>query len=202
MTEHSVSNCPALINPSSHSPFKIYIACLTSHLEGKQHGVWVDAHQSVEALEQAAQAMLTSSPAGTEAINWTILETEGFDPLAIDEFTPLKTIANAATFLTAYDELGAALIERFSTTLDPSALEKAQCLIAQNYHGVYSSKLDFVEHFFPITPPLSLRIEPSILHKLITEHLFIVYFFTLKIDDQWHVFNYPECTSMKPITLN
>lgn len=202
MINNNITDFSKAINATPRLQPKIYIACLTSHLNGQEHGVWVDAHQNAEALEQAAQAMLATSPAGVEAINWTILETEGFDPLAIDEFTSLKTIADTAAFFTAHGELGAALIERFSDTLKPTVLEKAQYLMTQNYHGVYPSKLAFVEYFFPITPPLSLRIAPPILHKLIAEHLFIVYFFTLKIGDQWHVFNYPECTTMKPITLN
>jgi len=171
-------------------PLKIYIACLALHSKGEEHGEWINANQSVKALKKAAQRMLATSPAGAEAVYWTILKTEGFEPLAIDPFSSLDLISRLAAFIIEHGELGAALIDRFyDDDLGVALLEKAQRLIARGYHGVHPSKLEFVEHFFPIPPPLSSLLKPDALHNLITHHLFNANFFTLDVSDQLHVFS-------------
>ena len=143
--------------------------------------------------------ILASSPAREERRYGVILAEKGFKPLSVTPYTPLEVIANTAAFLTKYGTLGSALIQHLSDHLNAKVLEKAQYLITHGYHGVYPSKLAFVEHFFPVRSPPSLCMGADVLHKLITDHLFIAYFFTLKIGEQLHVFSYLECTKINPL---
>jgi hypothetical protein len=186
MTANSVSDLNN-INPSQPSPFKIYIACLTSYLTGQRYGVWVDAYQHVGVLEKAAQAMLATSSAGVNARNWIISDAEGFDPLCIEKFTHLKIISCAAAFLTIYGKLAVALLHHLSKNLDRTALEQALCLMMQNYRGAFKSKMDFIESEFA-NANVSLPKKASA-NLAMEEYWFAHYYLALTVEDVVHVFN-------------
>jgi antirestriction protein len=78
------------------TPPRIYVASLADYNAGRLHGVWINANQEVEAIDQAIQEMLRQSidPGAEE---WAIHDYEGFGPLRLEEFEWLDYISRVAS---------------------------------------------------------------------------------------------------------
>ncbi|WP_299176170.1 antirestriction protein ArdA [uncultured Brevundimonas sp.] len=96
---------------------RIYVACLAAYNQGRLHGEWIDAAQEPWALYDAVRTMLDTSPiAGAE--EWAIHDYEGFGSLRIGEHTGFDRISELAAFIAEHGEIGAALLDYYSGSLD------------------------------------------------------------------------------------
>lgn len=115
---------------------KIYIACLAAYNAGKLHGQWIDANQTPEALQEAVNAILASSPeAGAEEC--AIHDFEGFEGVEIKEYQSLETISKIAEALEEYPASFAAFL-RYTGDID-RAIENFEGA----FLGLYDSKEDY-----------------------------------------------------------
>lgn len=67
---------------------KIYVACLASYNCGHLHGVWLDANQDVDVLQESISAMLQLSPE-PNAESYEIHDSEDFGSLEVTKLTSL-----------------------------------------------------------------------------------------------------------------
>jgi len=100
----------------------IYAASLTDYNHGILHGSWIDATDDEEAMATEVSAMLSKSPAarkyGDVAEEWAIHDYEGFEPLRLDEYTNLSTIARLADGIQQHGPAFAAFADLYGTIDD------------------------------------------------------------------------------------
>jgi len=71
---------------------RIYVACLAAYNNGRLHGAWIDAAQSVENIWSEVQAMLKASPEpGAE--EGAIHDYEGFGELRLSEWESFERVS-------------------------------------------------------------------------------------------------------------
>ena len=74
---------------------RIYVACLASYNAGTLHGRWIDALQSVEAIEEEIAAMLKDSPEpGAE--EWAIHDADG---IIVSEYASIASVVFLAEMM-------------------------------------------------------------------------------------------------------
>ena len=74
---------------------KIYVVCMASYRAGKLHGTWIDAKQPPEKLREAIDTMLKTSPR-PGATEWSIIDSEGFDPVDATDGYSLEFLSELA----------------------------------------------------------------------------------------------------------
>ncbi|MBO6549315.1 MAG: antirestriction protein ArdA [Rhizobiales bacterium] len=117
---------------------RIYVACLAAYNNSILHGVWIDATQSVDEIHKDIQAMLKASPI-ENAEEFAIHDYEGFEGVAISEYSGIEEVAELAEFIEEHGVLGGELIAHFND------LDYARETIEAHYHGEYSSLADFAQ---------------------------------------------------------
>ena len=128
----------AIITTETDQP-RIYVACLAAYNQGHLHGEWIDAAQEPWALYDAVRAMLDTSPeAGAE--EWAIHDHEGFGQLRIGEHTDLSRVSELAAFIAEHGEIGAALLDYYSGSLD-----EAREALGDRYLGAHANLADYVQ---------------------------------------------------------
>jgi antirestriction protein len=94
---------------SKHFNPRIYVTCLAAYNNGYYHGTWIDATQSVEAINEEIQAMLKKSPL-PHAEEWAIHDHNDFGN-HLSEYENLETVTQIASFIVAQGKLGMALLD-------------------------------------------------------------------------------------------
>lgn len=80
----------------STRPPRIYVASLADYNAGRLHGVWIDANQEAEAINEAIRDMLRrSTEPGAE--EWAVHDYEGFGPLTLGESEDLGYVSKVAS---------------------------------------------------------------------------------------------------------
>jgi antirestriction protein len=132
---------------------KIYVADLAAYNNGKLHGVWIDATQELDDIQDQINEMLENSPEEL-AEEWAIHDYEGFESANLSEYASFETVCELADFITEHGELGAKLMSHFGDDL-------AEARAAfEDYAGEYRSAADFAESLHEDTGteiPESLR---------------------------------------------
>lgn len=82
---------------------RIYVASLADYNDGRLHGRWIDAAQSVEALDEEVLAMLAGSPM-PNAEEYAIHDFEGFGPWRLSEYESLAAVARVASGIAEHGE--------------------------------------------------------------------------------------------------
>lgn len=123
---------------------QIYVACLSAYNNGYIHGLWVDATQDEDAIEDDINWMLSWSPAqGTEACEeWAIHCFEGFGSIQISEYENLEKVSLYAQLLDGAEatEKVISLFIKWATEVGIEvSLEKFQ----EHYIGYWDSVSDF-----------------------------------------------------------
>ena len=117
----------------------IWAGSLADYNAGVLFGSWIDATAELEGIETAISAMLTASPTpGAE--EWAIFDTEGFGPLAIDEYESLATVHRLARGINEHG-LAFAHFAALIGTRDPDELDRFE----DAYMGRYDSVEDYAE---------------------------------------------------------
>lgn len=115
---------------------RIYVVDLAAYNNGKLHGVWVDATLDLGDIQEAVAEMLKASPEGF-AEEYAIHDYEGFGSYRVSEYEGLESVHEVACFIEDHDELGAELLDHFSS------IDEAKKVMEENYAGCYESVADF-----------------------------------------------------------
>ena len=129
----------ATTTTSNHTSASIYVACLAAYNNGKLHGTWIEATQSPDAIREAIQAMLSTSPEPC-AEEWAIHDYEGFHGIHLSEWEGIEQVHELAIFVEEHGVLGAEVLTYYGNSLDD-----AREALTDRYHGVFSSVADFAE---------------------------------------------------------
>ncbi len=81
---------------------RIYVASLSDYNGGVLHGVWLDADQDLEDLNQAAAHMLETSPTDPRAEEIAIHDYENFGGYRVEEYDPLDWVNRVARGITEH----------------------------------------------------------------------------------------------------
>lgn len=117
---------------------KIYVACLAAYNNAKLHGVWIDATQDLDDIQDQVQTMLKDSPE-PNAEEFAIHDYDGFGSYQVSEYEGLESVHQVACFIEEHDELGAELLDYYSD------IEEAEKAIDDQYSGCYNSLTDYAE---------------------------------------------------------
>lgn len=135
-----------------NSYIRIYVADLAAYNAGHLHGVWIDATQDVDDIQDQINAMLVASPVeGAE--EYAIHDYEGFDGYDLGEYEGIKSAHEIALFIQEYEEFGGALLSHMAD------LDEARRAASENYCGCYESLADYAQELTEETTeiPESLR---------------------------------------------
>lgn len=133
---------------------RIYVACLAAYNNGWLHGVWIDVEDDADAVRDAINAMLKTSPVpGAE--EYAIHDHEGFGGVEIAEYAGVDKVVRIASFLRARGTLGALVLEHFCGDLDAAA-----SALDEDYRGVFGSLADCYQDMTEetLTIPEALRL--------------------------------------------
>jgi len=117
---------------------RIYVADLAAYNNGKLHGVWIDATDDLEDIQEQVNKMLAESPE-QDAEEYAIHDFEGFSGYGLSEYEGLESAHNVACFIEEYPEIGGELLDYFSD------IDEARKAAEENYCGCYKSLADDVE---------------------------------------------------------
>jgi len=120
---------------------RIFVACLSSHHAGMQHGRWLDAAQETDELREEIALMLEDSPT-PNAREWAIHDHEGFSPLTLDEHEDLGEVNEAARLIADYGPIAAHILV-FEGGFGQH--EPARAALEKRYIGAYGSAADWVD---------------------------------------------------------
>ena len=118
---------------------RIYVACLAAYNSGYLHGVWIDATQELDDIQEQVSNMLKVSPIEM-AEEYAIHDYEGFESVRLSEWQGLERAHNVACFIEDHGTLGAELLNIYD-------IEEATKTLEDNYHGCFSSLADYAEQF-------------------------------------------------------
>ena len=117
---------------------RIYVADLAAYNNGKLHGVWIDATQDLDDIQEQVNKMLALSPEA-DAEEYAIHDFEGFNGYRLSEYEGLESAHEVACFIEEYPEIGGELLDYFSD------IEEARKVAEENYCGCYKSLADYAE---------------------------------------------------------
>lgn len=117
---------------------KIYVADLAAYNAGILHGVWIDATDDQESIQDQVRSMLAASPEDM-AEEYAIHDYEGFAGYELSEYEELESAHEIACFIEDHPGIGGALLNHFSD------LEQAGRAAEENYCGCYTSLADYAQ---------------------------------------------------------
>ncbi len=128
---------------------RIYVADLAAYNNGKLHGIWIDATQELDDIQEQVNGMLAQSPE-PDAEEWAIHDYEGFGGYSVSEYSGFEELHNVASFIEEYPEIGGELLDHFSD------IDEARKAAEESYCGCYKSLADYAEEFTEETGTVKL----------------------------------------------
>lgn len=128
---------------------KVWIGCLAAYNEGHLHGEWVDADDGAEALWEAKDRIIESSPALLPE-EWFIADYEGFPRGSVGEYTSLDTVAELAEKLAEVSFVPAEAVTVWIEHDPSDALERLE-YVEEAYCGEWDSGGAYAEDFYEST---------------------------------------------------
>ncbi|AVH74403.1 antirestriction protein ArdA [Nostoc sp. 'Lobaria pulmonaria (5183) cyanobiont'] len=118
---------------------KIYVACLSAYNAGHLHGLYIDATQEPEEIEDDIKWMLSWSPVVHDKAceEWAIHDYENWMGIKIDEYEDIGKLAKLATILEEHGKAFAIYYNYYGNDVTVEDFE-------EYYLGLYESKEDFV----------------------------------------------------------
>lgn len=121
---------------------RVYVASLSDYNAGILHGVWLEATDTVEGLQEGIDSMLSTSPArrrfGEPAEEWAIHDYEGFGAYRLSEWEPLEKITALAVGIERYGQAFSVWASHDSS-LEVDRYDRFE----DAYQGVFSSAEDY-----------------------------------------------------------
>jgi len=118
---------------------RIYVADLAAYNNGKLHGIWINATDNLDAIQEQIKQMLAESPEGF-AEEYAIHDYEGFGGYVLSEYAGLETTQKIACFIEEYPDFGGELLNNFG-----GDLEEAGTAAEESYCGCYKSLADYAQ---------------------------------------------------------
>jgi antirestriction protein len=118
---------------------RIYVADLAAYNNGILHGVWINATQELDDIQEQISQMLEASPIG-DAEEYAIHDYEGFGTYSVSEYEGIQSLHEVACFIEEHGEIAGELLSQFGDNI-----EDAQKAIEENYSGCYASLADYAE---------------------------------------------------------
>ena len=118
---------------------RIYVADLAAYNNGKLHGVWIDALEDLDDIQDQINEMLKNSPE-QDAEEYALHDYEGFSGYGLGEYAGIETAHEIACFIDDYPTIGGELLNYFGGSLDD-----AKKAAEENYSGCYKSLADYAE---------------------------------------------------------
>ncbi len=100
---------------------RIYVADFAAYNNGKLHGVWINASDDLDDIQEQINKMLAESPEGF-AEEYAIHDYEGFSGYSVSEYDGIQPVHEVACFV-----------------------EDARKAAEENYSGCYKSLADYAE---------------------------------------------------------
>ena len=120
---------------------RIYVACLAAYNNGRLHGRWIDANQSVDDIWSDVKAMLAASPEpGAE--EWAIHDYEGFGELRLSEWESFERVAAIAAGIAEHDDAFSAWLS-YDSSQDPTDMQSFE----DAYRGEWDSLRAYAENY-------------------------------------------------------
>jgi len=105
---------------------RIYVADLAAYNSGNLHGVWINATDELDDIQEKINQMLDESPIENSE-EYAIHDFEGFNGYRLGEYEGIKEIQEIASFIEEYPEIGGELLDYCSD------LEEAKKAMEENY---------------------------------------------------------------------
>ena len=118
---------------------RIYVADLSAYNNGKLHGVWINATDDLDNIQEQINNMLRKSPEGF-AEEYAIHDYEGFAGYSLGEYEGIQTAQNIACFIEEHPEIAGELLSHFG-----GDIEGAKQALEENYCGCHQSLADYAE---------------------------------------------------------
>ena len=118
---------------------RIYVADLAAYNNGKLHGVWIDATEDPDTIQDQINDMLSSSPEPYSE-EYAIHDYEGYCGYRLSEYEGIQSAHELACFIDEHGKLAGKVLDNFG-----GDLEDAKKAIEENYAGCYSSLADYAE---------------------------------------------------------
>jgi len=131
---------------------RIYVACLASYNNGMLHGVWIDATNEVDDIQDQINTMLADSPE-ENAEEWAIHDYEGFGSYRLSEYEGIQSAHEVACFIDEHEELGAELLSYYSD------IDEARKAIEESYCGCHASVADYAQELTEDTSDIPKHLE-------------------------------------------
>lgn len=119
---------------------RIYVADLAAYNNGKLHGVWINATDCFDDIQEQINAMLAESPEGFSE-EYAIHDYEGFGGYSVGEFDCIESIHDIACFILDYSEEVCGELLNYCC----GDLDRAKTEMDENYCGCYSSLADYAQ---------------------------------------------------------
>jgi len=118
---------------------RIYVADLSAYNNGKLHGVWINALDDLDEIQDQINTMLKNSPEEM-AEEYAIHDFEGFGSYRLSEYEGIESAHEIACFIDENPELGGKLLNNFGGDLDD-----AKKAIEEDYMGCHTSLADYAQ---------------------------------------------------------
>ncbi len=118
---------------------RIYVADLAAYNNGKLHGVWIDATQELDDIQEQIQNMLAASPEDFSE-EYAIHDYEGFGGYGLSEYETIERVHEISCFIEEHPDIAGELLSYFG-----GDLEDARKAIEENYCGCYQSLADYAQ---------------------------------------------------------
>ena len=119
---------------------RVYVADLAAYNNGFLHGVWIDATDELDDMQEQVSKMLKATPLDEEAEEYAIHDYEGFGAYKVSEYEGLESVHEVACFLEEFGEVAGDVLSHFGDNM-----EDARKALEENYNGCYSSLADYAE---------------------------------------------------------
>ncbi len=136
--------------------FQVYVADLAAYNAGKLHGIWIDALDDLDDIQQQIDVMLKNSPIGF-AEEYVFHDYRGFEGCSVYQYEGIESVHEKAVFIDRHGELGARLLAHMADDY-----EAAANMLEDNYNGEYKSLEDFAWELTRDTSEVPEHLEPYI----------------------------------------
>lgn len=117
---------------------RIYVTDLAAYNAGILYGLWIDAAQPLEGIQNQVEKMLKASPVqGAE--EYAIHDYEGFGGYALGEYEGLDAAHEIVAFIEEYPKFGGELLNHFAD------IDEARRVADEEYCGCCSSLADYAQ---------------------------------------------------------
>lgn len=135
---------------------RIYVADLAAYNNGKLHGLWIDAGEDLDVIQEQIQGLLADSPEEL-AEEYAIHDYEGFGGYSLSEYESLEKVHAVAEFISEHPDIGGELLSFYGGNLDD-----ATTAANDNYAGCYKSVSEFAEQLTDETTEIPERLSSYI----------------------------------------